>query len=83
MQQTPLEGPQRFNTPTLIFKDLLLDDVRWYDHLNALDQLLDLEYWNRIWIIQDVYLAKHKVVHIGKVEFEWSLFDDCLSYIEE
>lgn len=40
----------------------------------ALTKLLRRSYWNRMWVFQEIVLAKHAVVHCGKLQVPWSNF---------
>lgn len=38
----------------------------------ALDNLLKRQYWHRVWIIQEIGLARHIKVHCGRLSIDWS-----------
>lgn len=38
----------------------------------ALTELLQRDYWNRMWVFQEIVLAREAVVHCGKQQFPWS-----------
>lgn len=40
----------------------------------ALTKLLQRDYWNRMWVFQEIVLAKEAVVHCGKLQAPWSNF---------
>lgn len=40
----------------------------------AVTKLLQREYWNRMWVFQEIVLAKEAVVHCGKLQAPWSSF---------
>lgn len=40
----------------------------------ALTRLLRRDYWNRMWVFQEIVLAKKAVVHCGKLRAPWSNF---------
>lgn len=40
----------------------------------ALTKLLRRGYWNRMWVFQEIVLAKKAVVHCGKLQAPWSNF---------
>lgn len=42
----------------------------------ALTRLLERPYWRRMWIFQEIVLARHAVVHCGRFEAPWSHFLD-------
>jgi hypothetical protein len=37
----------------------------------ALDNLLKRQYWHRVWIIQEIGLARHIKVHCGRLSIDW------------
>lgn len=41
---------------------------------NAVTSLLRRDYWNRMWVFQEIVLAKNAVVHCGKLQAPWSNF---------
>lgn len=40
----------------------------------AITQLLRRDYWNRMWVFQEIILAKDAIVHCGKLRAPWSAF---------
>lgn len=40
----------------------------------ALTRLLERPYWRRMWVFQEIVLAKYAVVHCGSFEAPWSYF---------
>lgn len=44
--------------------------------ISALERLMNLPYWTRIWIVQEVVLAKRTVLVCGTFAFEWHRFLD-------
>lgn len=38
----------------------------------AVTKLLERDYWNRMWVFQEIVLAKDAVVHCGKLQVPWS-----------
>ncbi|KAH8763092.1 hypothetical protein F5883DRAFT_113116 [Diaporthe sp. PMI_573] len=38
----------------------------------ALTKLLERDYWNRMWVFQEIVLAKGAVVHCGRLQAPWS-----------
>lgn len=37
----------------------------------ALTKILQRDYWNRMWVFQEIVLARQAVVHCGQLEAEW------------
>lgn len=42
--------------------------------VTALTKLLERPYWQRMWVFQEIVLAKYAVVHCGRFEVDWSHF---------
>lgn len=40
----------------------------------ALTDLLQRDYWNRMWVFQEIVLAREAIVHCGKLHAPWSNF---------
>lgn len=40
----------------------------------AVTKLLQREYWNRMWVFQEIVLAKEAIVHCGELQAPWSSF---------
>lgn len=40
----------------------------------AVTKLLQREYWNRVWVFQEIVLAKEAMVHCGELQAPWSSF---------
>lgn len=40
----------------------------------ALTKLLNRDYWNRMWVFQEIVLAREAVVHCGELNAPWSAF---------
>lgn len=52
------------------------------DELNVINSLCSREYWGRLWIIQEVLLAKHVQICSGHLRLDWSSFQFVLSNIK-
>lgn len=48
---------------------------------NAIEELLSLSYWTRIWIVQEFVLARRVTIHCGSHSIEWKTFEGALSHI--
>ncbi|KAK5682130.1 hypothetical protein LTS10_005255 [Elasticomyces elasticus] len=44
------------------------------DHSLAIKRLLERPYWSRLWVFQEITLARHKVVMCGRSELAWDSF---------
>jgi hypothetical protein len=52
--------------------DDFIGDPRRYDNLMALHSLLLRDYWKRMWVIQETYVAKVVTVHCGADSIGWT-----------
>ena len=51
-------------------------------HAAACRELLRLDYWRRVWIIQELALASSRVVRLGAKSVPWQDLEDAVRYIE-
>lgn len=47
----------------------------------AMEELLDLSYWHRIWIVQEFVLARRLQIYCGSHSISWKAFDGALSHV--
>lgn len=52
----------------LVAANVIQDEVG----TKAVTKLLQREYWNRMWVFQEIVLAREAVVHCGKLQAPWS-----------
>ncbi|KAJ0103863.1 Heterokaryon incompatibility protein 6 [Diaporthe amygdali] len=55
-------------------KDIVANVVRNEVGTKAITKLLQREYWNRMWVFQEIVLASRAVVHCGTLQAPWSNF---------
>lgn len=48
---------------------------------HAIEALLELSYWRRIWIVQEFVLARTVQIHCGSHSIDWEVFDGALSHV--
>ncbi|PMD45975.1 HET-domain-containing protein [Hyaloscypha variabilis F] len=53
------------------------------DELKAINSLCSREYWGRLWIIQEVLLAKHVQIYSGHLRLDWIYFQFVLDNIRQ
>ncbi|KAF7541829.1 hypothetical protein G7054_g187 [Neopestalotiopsis clavispora] len=46
----------------------------WEQHFHALVDLFERDYWNRLWVVQEVYYAKQAMVYCGDHRTSWGRF---------
>lgn len=46
--------------------------------LELYTKLCNLEYWTRVWIVQEIIVAKDVNIHCGKYSIDWNTFSDVL-----
>ncbi|KAH6971040.1 heterokaryon incompatibility protein-domain-containing protein [Ilyonectria sp. MPI-CAGE-AT-0026] len=47
---------------------------KWKDHLVALGEFMERDYWYRLWIVQEVFNARHVDMYCGSVKLPLSTF---------
>ncbi|KAM7211529.1 Heterokaryon incompatibility protein (HET) domain containing protein [Rhypophila decipiens] len=47
----------------------------WASILSVLDEFLERPWWYRIWVVQEVVLAKEAIIHFGQTVFPWAMLD--------
>ena len=45
--------------------------VQWRVELLALEKLMSWPWWSRVWVMQEVAVARWVRVHLGSLEFDW------------
>ncbi|KAH8589510.1 hypothetical protein B0O99DRAFT_553461 [Bisporella sp. PMI_857] len=50
----------------------VMDDPRWA----ALKELCEMEYWNRVWIVQEICLASRVVICCGRQQIPWKYISE-------
>ena len=79
MQQSRLIAPDVIaGTPM----EPTAESAEWRNHCKAVEQILDCDYWSRIWIVQELYLARQKTLHFNTVTVDWEVFIACIYYVE-
>lgn len=72
---------RRLNTPT-VFKNLR--DGAWSkSEGRAIQSLCERKYWRRMWIIQELLLAKSATVYCGSSELDWGVLVVFLYELQE
>lgn len=46
-------------------------------HWPAWDRLTQLDYWNRLWVVQEILLAQHITVMLGSQSIDWNSLSRC------
>jgi len=59
----------------------ILTDLTFEVFLIALCRLLIRSYWNRIWILQEVFSARKKTVYCGSNSISWNGLIKAIDYI--
>ncbi|CAG5156285.1 uncharacterized protein ALTATR162_LOCUS4083 [Alternaria atra] len=47
-----------------------------YNDRNALRSLFKRDYWNRLWVVQEVYHARSKTVYCGSSKLPWDIYKE-------
>ena len=56
-----------FQDPRYVLFDLATYPSKlWQESLHALQEILETPYWNRVWIVQEVFFARQALVHYGR-----------------
>jgi hypothetical protein len=50
----------------------------WYTYNETCQRFLNLPYWSRVWIIQEVALSSARTMHLGSKVVSWPLVQACL-----
>jgi hypothetical protein len=53
------------------------------DEGRAILSLCKRKYWRRMWIIQELFVAKHAVIHCGTHDLEWQILVDFLAQLHD
>ncbi|MCJ1406318.1 hypothetical protein MMC19_000383 [Ptychographa xylographoides] len=59
--------------------DILVNDEKFIDHWNALENLMRSTWFNRRWVIQEIAMAREATLHCGKEEIHWGDFADAVA----
>ncbi|RYN43597.1 hypothetical protein AA0114_g10252 [Alternaria tenuissima] len=52
-------------------------------HLPALQAFLELEYWNRLWIVQEIKLGQNRLIRLGRKVVSWlTELEPALAFVE-
>lgn len=58
-----------------------IQHVYWFQFIGQ--EFLECEYWNRVWIIQEVLMATNPRIHCGGRVLKWATFDRAVEVMED
>lgn len=65
-------------SPSTLIKGIRKDVPYLDHHLECVATILSNPYWSRIWVVQEVVLARLAIVTCGSLAMEWSQFCSCV-----
>ncbi|KAN0103374.1 hypothetical protein V8E51_011687 [Hyaloscypha variabilis] len=71
-----------FGRESLVAYPRIFDGDRFINAPEAFNALFSLEYWNRLWIVQEVTLAREVIIQCGTETIEWDYLDSLVTYMD-